>query len=66
MTSDHFFDSQMKNNMSQTTATKVYPPKEYNLFLFSLQATQSNIHGGPFLQKELAAKIHYFLHQAPP
>ena len=28
------------------------------LMFFSLQATQSNIYGGAFLQKELAAKSH--------
>ena len=27
-TSDHFFDPQMKNNLSQTTTTKLYPAKE--------------------------------------
>ena len=26
--SNHFFDSQMKNSMSQTTTTKLYPPKQ--------------------------------------
>ena len=27
-TSNHFFDSQMKNSISQTTTTKLYPPKQ--------------------------------------
>ena len=28
MTSEHFFDSQMKKNLSKTTTTKLYPAKE--------------------------------------
>ena len=27
-TSDHFFDSQLKKNLSKTTTTKLYPEKE--------------------------------------
>ena len=51
----------MKKNLSERITTKLYPAKECErhkliFFFFSLQATQSNIYGWAFSQKELAAK----------
>ena len=43
-----------KSYKNMQTYVKLYK----NLFLFSLQATQSNIYGGAFLQRKLVAKSH--------
>ena len=42
----------IKSYKNVQTYVKLYK----NLFLFSLQATQSNIYGGAFLQRNLVAK----------